>query len=207
MTAASDVSRRDLSRAVVRFNARVLGITLGVIAGLGLFVATIVLVLHGGTDPGPMLGLLRHFFPGYTVTIGGAFVGAIWAAGTFYVVGALFGLSFGRWLLRRGGPMTRGDGEEEPGRGVALLPPLPVGLTTGALLASGLFVATNWLVFRGGVQNPHLGLLSYYLPGYTTDFAGSLIGAFWVLLYGFATAASVAWIYDRIVLARSRGSE
>lgn len=204
----AETSRHDLSRALVRFNAHVLGITTAAIATVGLFVATLVLVAQGGENPGPMLGLLRHFFPGYSVSVGGAFVGALWAAVAFYVLGALFGLAYGPWLLREAVPVTRDrEGEDELGRSVALLPPLPVAVTTGTLLAVGLFASTNWLSFLAGAPNTHLGLLSQYFPGYTTSLSGSLIGAFWVFLYGFATAGCIAWIYNRIVAARFSRSE
>jgi hypothetical protein len=52
------------------------GLALGCLAALTLFVATIWLVLKGGPVVGPHLGLLGVYFPGYSVTWPGAFVGA-----------------------------------------------------------------------------------------------------------------------------------
>jgi hypothetical protein len=98
--------------------------------------------------------------------------------------------------VRRASRRTR---DEDPDERVALIRPLPAALVTGSLAAFGLLAATNWLWFRYGFESPHLGLLANYLPGYTTDPAGSLIGAFWVFLYGSIAAGAVAWIYDRVV--------
>ena len=203
--AASETGGSDLDRAVVRFSAHVLGLTLSAVAAPGLFIATIVLVLHGGADPGPMLGQLRYFFPGYSVSFGGAFIGAAWAAVTFYALGAVFGLCFGGLLLHQARPAA--FGQAGPGRGVAHLPPLAVGLTTGAVLAAGLFVATVWLLLTAGGVHPHLSLLGNYLPGYETNLPGSVVGAFWAFLYGLVIAGSTAWIYNRVAGARLRRSD
>jgi len=203
MSAMNDPASREFERALVRFNSHVLGTTSGLIAAAGLFVATLVLLLHGGENPGPMLGLLCHLFPGYSVSIGGAFAGALWAGGVFYVVGAVFARAYGPWLLRQAPRGEReADLEDEPSQGVALLRPLPVAVTTGSFLAIGLFLVTNWLSLLAGAPNPHLGLLSHYLPGYTTAFPGSVIGSVSVFLYAFAGAGCVAWIYDRVVEPR-----
>ena len=51
------------------------------------------------------------------------------------------------------------------------------GLAAGILLGTGLFVATNWLVVKGGpVVGPHLRLLGEFFIGYDVSFVGSLIG-------------------------------
>ena len=207
MNAMNDPTARAFERALARFNSHVLGTVTGLIAAAGFFVATIVLLLHGGENPGPMLGLLRHLFPGYSVSVGGAFVGALWAGGVFYVIGAILARAYGPWVLQ---PTPRGESgaelEEEPSQSVGLLRPLPVALTTGAFLAFGVFLVTNWLSFVAGTQNPHLALLSHYLPGYTTDFPGSVIGAIWAFLYGLVAAGCIAWIYDGIVAWRHPAS-
>lgn len=198
----------ELARALVRFNARVMGATGALLCGAGLFLATIALVIRGGDDPGPMLGLLRHFFPGYSVSVGGAFIGAFWAALLGYLAAAAFAWAYGPWFLRETtrAVVAHAKGEpDEPGHDIATFSTIPMALSTGALLAAGLFLATNWLWFRYGFPSPTLGLLSNYLPGYTTDFTGSLIGAFWIFLYGFVGAGAVAWIYNRIVTRRFSG--
>ena len=58
------------------------------------------------------------------------------------------------------------------------------GLTCGILLGSVIFLATNWLILKGGeAVGPHLSLLGQFFVGYQVSFVGSLIG----LGYGFAT--------------------
>jgi hypothetical protein len=80
------------------------------------------------------------------------------------------------------------------------------GVVTGMLLALGLFVATNWLVFKGGVVvGPHLGLLGYFLPGYRVTFTGSLIGLGYGLGGGFVLGYVVAWLYNRLADLRLGG--
>ena len=53
--------------------------------------------------------------------------------------------------------------------------------------ASGLFVATNWLVLKGGapVVGPHLALLGQFFIGYRSRSLGSLIGFAWAFACGF----------------------
>ena len=77
--------------ALLRLNARVWGITVGLIAGLLLFVATNVLVLRGGDVVGPHLGLLGVFLPGYSVTFLGSLIGFVYAFVIGYALGRLVG--------------------------------------------------------------------------------------------------------------------
>lgn len=88
MTAGTD---KDLRLAVARLNERAWGITVGLLLGLGLFFATIVLVVKGGPNPGPHLGLLKAYFPGYRVTFPGAILGFIYAFVLGYALGRLIG--------------------------------------------------------------------------------------------------------------------
>lgn len=69
-----------------------LGVALGVTSGLLLFGATLALVIKGGYPVGPTLGLLRNFFPGYSVTWEGAFVGLVWGFLSGFVLGWLTAL-------------------------------------------------------------------------------------------------------------------
>ncbi len=80
----------ELRRAVARLNARAWGITGGVVAGIGLFAATLILVIKGapsGTPVGPHLAQLRYFFPGYSVSYLGSVVGFVYAFVLGYFVG------------------------------------------------------------------------------------------------------------------------
>ncbi len=72
---------------VIRANRNVLGLTLGLLCGFGLFVATLVLVIKGGPNVGAHLGLLNQFFPGYRVTMAGSFLGPLYGFAVGHVSG------------------------------------------------------------------------------------------------------------------------
>ncbi len=74
------------------------------------------------------------------------------------------------------------------------------GITTGLLAGLLLFVATNWLILRGGQDvGKHLGLLRHFFLGYEVTFIGSLIGFAWAFAGGFLAAYLVARIYNAVV--------
>jgi len=78
-----------LRQAFARYDPVALGVATGIVAALGLFVATGLLILRGGDPLGPTLSLLGHFFLGYQVSWGGAFLGAIEAGFSGYLLGFL----------------------------------------------------------------------------------------------------------------------
>lgn len=82
-----DQTELILERAVLRLNANILGIVLGIIFGLGIFVATNFLILKGGAVVGPHLALLGNFFLGYRVTFLGSIIGFGYGLLTGYVAG------------------------------------------------------------------------------------------------------------------------
>lgn len=88
---AVDPTPDQLTRAVVRLNAIMMGVVLGVLCGAGLFVATVWLVLKGGPVLGPHLSLLGQYFPGYTVSWGGSILGLLYGFLTGFVAGAAVG--------------------------------------------------------------------------------------------------------------------
>jgi len=84
----------ELRQAVRRLNARAWGITGGLVLGMGLFLATNMLILVGaapGQEVGGTLGLLRYFFPGYSVTFVGSLIGFVYT----FVIGYAMGRSVG----------------------------------------------------------------------------------------------------------------
>ena len=87
----ADPTEQMLERAVLRLNANILGIVLGIIAGLAIFIATNFLILKGGDVVGPHLGLLRAFFPFYSVTFLGSIIGFAWGFLSGYVAGFIIG--------------------------------------------------------------------------------------------------------------------
>lgn len=78
---------KALRKTLAGANEQGWGIAFGLLAGLGLFFATIVLVLKGGDNPGSHLRLLNVYFPGYQVTWIGAFIGFVYAFVGGYAVG------------------------------------------------------------------------------------------------------------------------
>jgi hypothetical protein len=79
-----------------------------------------------------------------------------------------------------------------------------VGLVTGLMAGLAVFVATNWLILKGGrVVGPHLALLGQFFIGYRVTFVGSLIGFVWAFVVGFLVGAAVVWIYNRVADLRS----
>ena len=88
--------------------------------------------------------------------------------------------------------------------GVLWLNAKVVGLVLGILLALAIFVATNWLVIKGGDRvGPHLQLLSQYFIGYRVTFVGSLIGAAYGFALGTLCGAMIGWIYNKIAAFRN----
>lgn len=83
----------DLDKLIVQSLAKLdglaLGVSIGVVAGLGLFLATNLLLFKGGAVVGPTLGLLSQYFPGYEVTFRGSFIGLIYGFLSGFVVGWL----------------------------------------------------------------------------------------------------------------------
>lgn len=84
-------------------------------------------------------------------------------------------------------------------RTVARLRTVIVALVTALVCGFGLFVATLWLVVKGGpVVGPTLGLLSAYYPGYSVTWAGSLVGFVYGALTGAALGFCVGALYNAL---------
>jgi len=74
------------------------------------------------------------------------------------------------------------------------------GLVTGILAGVAVFVATNWLVLKGGaVVGPHLALLGQFFIGYQVTFVGSLVGFAYAFMAGFIFGYAVARAYNWLV--------
>ena len=74
------------------------------------------------------------------------------------------------------------------------------GIAVGLLLGGGLFLATNFLVLKGGPNvGAHLGLLAVYFPGYRVTFVGSLIGFVYLFVIGYALGRLIGTVYNRLV--------
>ena len=89
-------------------------------------------------------------------------------------------------------------------RGVLRLQAKAVGLGLGLFFGLAVFVATNWLVLKGGEPvGPHLALLSQYFIGYRVSFLGSLIGFAYGFVLGTLSGALLSWIYNMITRLRN----
>ena len=81
--------QRALRATVEEVNEKGWGIGLGLVSAVGLFVATNVLVLKGGSNVGSHLRLLHVYFPGYAVTFTGSLIGFVYAFVLGYLVGRI----------------------------------------------------------------------------------------------------------------------
>ena len=90
--AKTSMTDQVIIEAFAKLDRTALGIAVGSICGLVVFLATIALVLKGGEVVGPNLALLSQFFFGYTVTITGAFIGLVYGFVAGFVVGWLIAL-------------------------------------------------------------------------------------------------------------------
>jgi hypothetical protein len=86
-----DANGEVFSTTLLKLNARAWGIAVGLLMGLGLFLATIILLMKGGAAVGPHLGLLGQLLPGYRVTVGGAFIGFAYLFVIGYAIGRIIG--------------------------------------------------------------------------------------------------------------------
>ena len=91
MTEQSKMTRDEELNTLLRLNARAWGIAVGLLFGLAIFLATIVLVMKGGKTVGPHLALLGQYLPGYRVTLPGAFIGFVYLFVIGYGVGRIIG--------------------------------------------------------------------------------------------------------------------
>lgn len=97
-------------------------------------------------------------------------------------------------------PATQVPDEALLGRAVLRLSGNILGLVMGILFSLIIFVATNWLVIKGGpVVGPHLRLLNQYFIGYSVSFVGSLIAIPYAFVTGYVTGFVIAWIYNGVV--------
>jgi hypothetical protein len=75
---------------LLRLNAVILGLTVGLLSGLTIFILTIILVIKGGQVVGPHLSLLSQFFPGYRVTPAGSIIGFLYGLVFGFLAGYVF---------------------------------------------------------------------------------------------------------------------
>jgi hypothetical protein len=94
-----EASPRDIelvAAAVARLRAGIMALVFAFCGGVGLFLATVWLLLQGGRNVGEHLGLLGNYFPGYRVSWLGSLLGLVYGA----LVGGLVGYSLA-WIYNR----------------------------------------------------------------------------------------------------------
>ncbi len=94
----TDWDEEEFTGEIVRLNGAILGLVLGLMAGVIVFLATNLLVVQGGEPLGPHLALLGEFFYGYSVSFVGSLIGSAYA----FVLGYLAGWSTARtynWIV------------------------------------------------------------------------------------------------------------
>ena len=74
------------------------------------------------------------------------------------------------------------------------------GIVFGLIFGLIIFIATIWLVLKGGrVVGPNLSLLGQFFIGYQVTFLGSFIGLFYGFVTGFIFGYLIAVIYNWII--------
>ena len=65
------------------------------------------------------------------------------------------------------------------------------GIAVGILFGAGIFLATNFLILKGGERvGQNFALLNQYFFGFSVTFAGSFVG----LIYGFLSGFVLGWL-------------
>src|SRR6266852_4960891 len=85
-----EVLEGALTQVFLKLDRVALGLSAGMVSGALLFLATLALVLKGGTVVGPTLGLLAQYLPGYTVSAFGSALGLVYGFVTGFVGGWAF---------------------------------------------------------------------------------------------------------------------
>jgi len=92
--------------------------------------------------------------------------------------------------------------EEQLAKAVVVLNAKLMGIVLGTLIGGGLFLATIFLVFKGGPDvGQHLSLLSQFFPGYTVTYMGSLIGFAYGFAVGLVIGSVLGAVYNKVARA------
>ena len=92
MAGVEQAVKAGLSLVLEKFDRVATGAAAGVLIGAALFLATLFLVIKGGSHPGQNLQLLGQYFPGYKVSVSGSFLGLLYGGMSGFVFGYLFAM-------------------------------------------------------------------------------------------------------------------
>jgi tetrahydromethanopterin S-methyltransferase subunit G len=85
----SEVTERLIVQSLAKLDGKALGISIGLLFGLAIFLATNFLLFKGGDVVGPNLALLSQFFIGYQVSFSGSLIGMIYGLIAGFIIGWL----------------------------------------------------------------------------------------------------------------------
>lgn len=101
MNNISEQEKEALQSSIASLRASVMAVVFGMVGGVGLFLATVWLLIRGGPEVGRTLSLLGHYYPGYSVSWGGAFVGLFYGALTGAILGYSVAMLYNRFSRSR----------------------------------------------------------------------------------------------------------
>ena len=85
-----DVVQGALAHVFPKLHPTALGLSVGIVTGFVLFVATWIALLQGSSDPQTNLTLLNQFFPGYEINVLGSVLGFFYGFLTGFFTGWIF---------------------------------------------------------------------------------------------------------------------
>ena len=92
-----DRSEQIVRNSFARFDIRALGITSGLLVGALIWLVTATLLIKGAApdaEVGPHLGLLAHYFPGFSVSWLGSVLGLLYGFVLGFGCGAVIGIAW-----------------------------------------------------------------------------------------------------------------
>jgi protoporphyrinogen oxidase len=188
----------DFLNAAIKLNLKLLGVVFGSVAGGTLFFVTLISHFKGGGD---FLNLLSVFFAGYSVSIAGAFIGFIWA----FLYGGLFGSVLYYTYAKSLGTNIANVINDNQQASVFVKPQVlkleshSIGVAVACSLSLLLIISTNILVLRGTAdESIHAALMSFYLPGYTVSFSGSLLGGIELFFITYLAFRVFSFTYNKV---------
>ncbi|MEE9422012.1 MAG: hypothetical protein V3V50_02545 [Gammaproteobacteria bacterium] len=193
-----------LLKAAIKLNTLLLASVSGLLGGLLLFTITFLSLNKGMPYPGHYLNLLGVFLPGYNVSPAGAWIGLFWGAVVGALIGALFYRIYARTIETQvSNYLRQGRSSKDLMTSVMKIDGNSLGLALGAIVAIGLLISTNWLVFRGTANESfNAALFSNYLPGYSVSTAGSFVGAIEIFIIVYLLCLLFGWVYNKIAVLR-----
>lgn len=201
---AAELAPEDLEllRRGIRLNTVLLGVVTGIGVGLAIVVVTHISLFVTGGNAGRYLNLLGIFLPGYSVSFGGAWIGAFWGFVAGFVSGSFAYRMYSRTIGREFLNLVSHDAGvesflEQP---TLRLSGQSLGLALGCLMAAQLYLATTWLIIRGTAdQSVHAALLTHYFPGYSVSYLGGLYGSVSIFAFTYLASLVLAAIYNFLV--------